>query len=226
MLPCATLPFCCGGSRRAGLQPDGTTTCESPVRRKPALLLLFGLRRWSGNRASFTAKVEAERERMRALVRSCEAESSSRRVLIHQPRALEDSSRNWTVWMMLDHLRRHSTFVDSCSIAGAIHSQRHPRSLAQTTTRREGGIDVCLARKSSTLPCWATVAGLRNSSRHIPCASNSASSALSVSTAAAASGPEARRVKVAPWFRFALSTPKMLCAEKLLPSRTISMVLV
>lgn len=67
--------------------------------------LLFALRRRTGNRGSFDARFRQERERIQALVRSCDAEAGARRVLITRPPGLEDSSRYWSVWMTLDHLR-------------------------------------------------------------------------------------------------------------------------
>ena len=67
--------------------------------------LLFGLRRWSGNRDAFNAHFTREREAIRGLVRSVDAESAARRVLIRRARGMEDSSRHWSVWMTLDHLR-------------------------------------------------------------------------------------------------------------------------
>lgn len=70
-----------------------------------AARILFALRRWTGDRDSFNARFRKEREAIRGLVRSCEAESGARRVLIRRPRGLEDSSRHWSVWMTLDHLR-------------------------------------------------------------------------------------------------------------------------
>ena len=67
--------------------------------------LLFTVRRWTGNRDLFNAAFQNEREAIRALVRRCDAESGSQRVLIRRLRGLEDSSRYWSVWMTLDHLR-------------------------------------------------------------------------------------------------------------------------
>lgn len=67
--------------------------------------ILFGLRRWLGSREAFTAKLQAERERIRSLVQSCNPGLGSARVLIQRARGLEDSSRNWSLWMTLDHLR-------------------------------------------------------------------------------------------------------------------------
>jgi uncharacterized damage-inducible protein DinB len=67
--------------------------------------LLFALRRWRGNRQSRNDHFLRERDAIRALVQSCPPESAARRVLIPRVRGLEDSSRNWSVWMTLDHLR-------------------------------------------------------------------------------------------------------------------------
>ncbi len=75
---------------------------------KPELLIarvLFGLRCSAGNRASFNARFARERAAIRLLVERCDAETGARRVLIKRPPGLEDSSRNWSVWMTLDHLR-------------------------------------------------------------------------------------------------------------------------
>jgi hypothetical protein len=67
--------------------------------------LLFAWRRWTGNRDSFHGRFQTERELIRALARSFSGDSGSRRVLIERPRGLEDSSRYWSLWMTLDHLR-------------------------------------------------------------------------------------------------------------------------
>jgi hypothetical protein len=67
--------------------------------------LLFTIRRWFGNRESFTAHFGRERETIRGLLKLCDTESAATRVLISRPRGLEDSSRFWSVWMTLDHLR-------------------------------------------------------------------------------------------------------------------------
>jgi len=75
---------------------------------KPELLIarvLFGLRCWTGNRAAFNARFSRERAAIRALVERCAAERGARRVLIRRPPGLEDSSRNWSVWMTLDALQ-------------------------------------------------------------------------------------------------------------------------
>jgi hypothetical protein len=67
--------------------------------------VIFSITRMTGSRESFDAKFSRERDQIAAMVRSCTAESGARRVLIARPRGLEDSSRFWSVWMTLDHLR-------------------------------------------------------------------------------------------------------------------------
>lgn len=51
------------------------------------------------------AKFKQERAAIRALVDSCPEMQRGEQVLITRLRGLEDSSRNWSVWMTLDHLR-------------------------------------------------------------------------------------------------------------------------
>ncbi len=53
----------------------------------------------------FDAEFALERQRIRTLVQLCGPEAASRRVLIPRVRGLEDSSRYWSVWMTLEHLR-------------------------------------------------------------------------------------------------------------------------
>jgi len=73
--------------------------------------LFFAFQRWAGSREKFNAFFERERGAIRSLVESCDLESASRRVLIARPRGLEDSSRFWSVWMTLDHLRIVNTQI-------------------------------------------------------------------------------------------------------------------
>src|SRR3954464_5840683 len=81
-----------------------------PGARLPAVELLlarslFALKRWTGTRESFNNVFEQERLRIRELMAACDQHSAAERVLIDRPRGLEDSSRFWSVWMTLDHLR-------------------------------------------------------------------------------------------------------------------------
>ncbi|MEO8426326.1 MAG: hypothetical protein ABI651_04355, partial [Verrucomicrobiota bacterium] len=67
--------------------------------------LLFRWRRWRGNRDSFHTRFQQGRAAIEKLIESCDAKTAACRVLIERPRGLEDSSRYWSVWMTLDHLR-------------------------------------------------------------------------------------------------------------------------
>ncbi len=71
----------------------------------------FALRRWMGNRKTFTAAFQKERARIRALIDSSSPKYASERVLIKRLPGLEDSSRYWSVWMTLDHLRIVNTGI-------------------------------------------------------------------------------------------------------------------
>jgi hypothetical protein len=75
---------------------------------KPELFiarLMFAVQSRLGNRDSFNARFAQERQAIRQLVGSCSATSAVTRVLIDRVPGLEDSSRYWSVWMTLDHLR-------------------------------------------------------------------------------------------------------------------------
>lgn len=74
-----------------------------------AARLLFALTRLRGNRETFVAKFEQERAEIHALVDSCSEAQRGEQVLITRLRGLEDSSRRWSVWMTLDHLRITNT---------------------------------------------------------------------------------------------------------------------
>ena len=67
--------------------------------------LLFALRRATSSRSAIAARFQAERERIRQLLAPLSAGQAVQRVLIPRVRGLEDSSRYWSAWMTLDHLR-------------------------------------------------------------------------------------------------------------------------
>jgi hypothetical protein len=71
--------------------------------------LRFAWGRMRGTRAQFTAQFERERDAILKIVGSLEPDLAGRRVLIPRLRGMEDSSRNWSVWMTLDHLRIANT---------------------------------------------------------------------------------------------------------------------
>ena len=67
--------------------------------------ILFTLRAWTHDRQRIDALFRRERALIAELVKSCPAGLLGERVLIPRPRALEDSSRHWSVLMTLEHLR-------------------------------------------------------------------------------------------------------------------------
>ena len=70
---------------------------------------LFRLKRLFGSREAFTARFEQERAAIRELLATCPLERRAEQVLIPRLRGLEDSSRFWSVWMTLEHLRITNT---------------------------------------------------------------------------------------------------------------------
>jgi hypothetical protein len=74
---------------------------------------LFALSRLRGNRDSFNADFQREREAIRALIRPHDDTARAKRVLIARVPGLEDSSRYWSVWMTLEHLRLIHTGLNS-----------------------------------------------------------------------------------------------------------------
>jgi hypothetical protein len=67
--------------------------------------ILFAVQRRTGNRESFNIRFVREREAIRRLADSCDAKSAATPVLIKRLPGMEDSSRHWSLWMTLDHLR-------------------------------------------------------------------------------------------------------------------------
>jgi len=66
---------------------------------------LFSLRLCLKSRSSFDAKFANERKLIRHLIDQCDSAAGASRQLIPRIVGLEDSSRNWSVWMTLDHLK-------------------------------------------------------------------------------------------------------------------------
>lgn len=72
---------------------------------------IFAFSRWRGTPDQFTARFLSERQAIRGLYTSVDEARLKRRVLIPRLRGLEDSSRFWSVWMTLDHLRIVNTQI-------------------------------------------------------------------------------------------------------------------
>ncbi len=75
---------------------------------KPELFfarLLFGWFRRTRSRADVAALFEEEQRRILELAAACDTGKGARRVLIERLPGMEDSSRDWSVFMTLEHLR-------------------------------------------------------------------------------------------------------------------------
>lgn len=97
---------------------------------------LFALRRWRGSPAQFTAQFTREREAICSLYRAATDDELSVRKLIPRLRGLEDSSRFWSVWMTLDHLRIVNVQIAQV-IDGLLHG-RVPEGEASTAAVKPG----------------------------------------------------------------------------------------
>lgn len=98
--------------------------------------LFSALKRRTGHRDSFNAQFNRERGRIHQLVQSCGPDSLARRVLIARARGMEDSSRNWSVLMTLDHLR--IVHREMARIIGDLTHDRMPSGSASTATVKPG----------------------------------------------------------------------------------------
>ena len=68
-------------------------------------------------RAAHLDRFLVERSQIRSMIDSCDRVLLGRRILIPRLRGLEDSSRHWSVWMTLDHLR-----ITNRAFAGVVQS--------------------------------------------------------------------------------------------------------
>jgi hypothetical protein len=92
--------------------------------------MIFALNRWRGTREHFAAQFVRERGGIAAQYRDREEGILRERVLIPRLRGLEDSSRFWSVWMTLDHLRIVN--VQITQVIEALTQGRMPEGRAST----------------------------------------------------------------------------------------------
>lgn len=90
--------------------PNEETQLEPPGAGIPTIERLIGgaifaFKRWRGTRELFAANFEQERNAIKRLYDGRDERILKERVLIPRLRGLEDSSRFWSVYMTLDHLR-------------------------------------------------------------------------------------------------------------------------
>jgi hypothetical protein len=93
---------------------------------------------------------ESERARIASLVHSVDPAWRAERVLIRRVRGLEDSSRNWSVWMVLDHLRIcHGVFSGIVARLAAGEVPQVQASIAAVKPSPEAGASVEVDHETS-----------------------------------------------------------------------------
>lgn len=116
-----------------------------------------------GNSEAFTAHFIREREAIRRLIANLDEPTLSRRVLIRRPKGLEDSSRNWSVLMTLDHLRIvHHAFI---GVIGTLAKEQVPEGEASTAAVKPDPavtLDVIAEYEASCDALLATLSAVRN----------------------------------------------------------------
>jgi hypothetical protein len=124
---------------------------------------LLGAKRLSGNSGEFTAHFIRERETIHGLIENLDENTLSRRVLIRRPRGLEDSSRNWSVLMTLDHLRIvHLAFI---GVIATLAREEVPEGVVSTAAVKPDpavGMNVIGEYESSCDALLKTLAGVKN----------------------------------------------------------------
>ncbi len=100
--------------------PQSVPALAAPGAGLPPIELFFARLIFRGrsaltSREGAEALIAAERQRIEMELGLCTQEDVARRVLIARPTGLEDSSRHWSVLMVLDHLR-----IVNSAIAGTI----------------------------------------------------------------------------------------------------------
>jgi hypothetical protein len=121
--------------------------------------MLSALKRRFGSRESFNAEFNLERARIRQLVQSCSQDLLARRFLIARAIGMEDSSRNWSVLMTLDHLR--IVHREMARVIGDLTNGKMPTGTASTAAVKPGlqvTADVIAGYEKSCDALLATVA--------------------------------------------------------------------
>jgi hypothetical protein len=111
---------------------------------------VFAVRRWTATPASCTAQFERERRAIADLYAGRDEETLSRQVLIPRLRGLEDSSRFWSVYMTLEHLRIVNVAITE--VIGALvrgHTPPEQSSTAAVKPAEDIGAEVVAAYESS-----------------------------------------------------------------------------
>jgi hypothetical protein len=115
-----------------------------------AARLMFSWHRWRMSRAAAAADIRAERDALRALVSPLDPELGARQVLIPRLRGMEDSSRYWSAYMTLEHLRIVNQ-VTAGLIVQLLHGRTPGRTASTADVKPASGIgpDVIAAMEES-----------------------------------------------------------------------------
>ena len=131
---------------------------------KPELFvarLIFGWHRWQATRENAAALIVTERDRLLAMARELSVEAAARPTLIKRLPGLEDSSRNWSVFMTLEHLRIVN--VEIAEALTLLAQSRVPVRVVSTAAVKPGagiGPEVLAAFAQSCDVLASTVAGV------------------------------------------------------------------
>jgi hypothetical protein len=131
---------------------------------------IFSWFRRTTPRAAVVALFEREQAEILRLARACTAEHRARRVLIRRLPGLEDSSRDWSVLMTLEHLRIVNAAV--AETLRALAAGKVPPRVASTAAVKpspevdDAVIDAFAAGGAALLECAAAIPDLRTSARY------------------------------------------------------------
>ena len=112
--------------------------------------VLVKWRCWTTSRSAATATIAAERQRIGGIARQYGSPEGMRRILIPRLRGLEDSSRYWSVFMTVAHLKIVNRGI--VGTIGCLLEDRVPARVASTAAVKplpESGPDEIVAFEAS-----------------------------------------------------------------------------
>lgn len=103
--------------------------------------LIFQWEVLRSSRDQAAATFSLQQHEIQRLVTPCDAATASQRVLIDRLRGLEDSSRNWSIFMTLDHLRIvNDAIADAITLLLAGKSKPSSPGLRSPATDDDGDL--------------------------------------------------------------------------------------
>jgi hypothetical protein len=101
-----------------------------PVPELVAARMIFAWHRFATTRVRAESEIATECDAVVFLVQNCDPEVGAKRVLIPRLRGMEDSSRHWSVFMTLEHLRIVNNAI--AEIISLLAQGRSPARAAST----------------------------------------------------------------------------------------------